>query len=96
MSEEFITTSVIGSMKACDVVYRMRAAHLSGAVAALAAQVLPVDQKAAGSSALQRQTRVDEGRGPAVMIHEERLRVKHDIDVRLLKECFGLLHLISK
>lgn len=62
----------------CDVQYVMRAAHLSCAVAALAAQVLAVDQKAAGSSALNRQTGVYEGGGPAVMVHEERLRVKRN------------------
>lgn len=48
-------------------------AHLPGAVAALAAQVLPVGQEAAGSSSLQRQPGVNEGGGAAVMIHKEGL-----------------------
>lgn len=51
-------------------------------MAALAAQVLPMDQKAAGSSALKRQTGVYEGGGPAVVVHEERLRVKQNKDVQ--------------
>lgn len=50
-------------------------------MAALTAEVLPVGQKAAGSSALQWQTGVYEGGGPAVMVHEERLRVKRKQDI---------------
>lgn len=47
--------------------------HLPGAVAALAAQVLPVGQQAGGAGALEGQPRVDEGRGAAVVVHKERL-----------------------
>lgn len=49
-------------------------AHLPGAVAALAAEVLPVGQQAAGPGALQGQAGVYEGGGPAVVVHEERLQ----------------------
>lgn len=48
--------------------------HLPGTVAALAAQVLAMDQQAGGTGALQGQPRVDEGRGTTVVIHKERLR----------------------
>lgn len=50
-------------------------ADLPGAVAALASQVLAVGQEARGPSALKREPGVDEGGGPAVVVHEERLNV---------------------
>lgn len=49
-------------------------AHLPGAVAALAAQVLAVGQQTTGPDALQGQPGVDEGGGAAVVVHKERLR----------------------
>ncbi|KAK3530003.1 hypothetical protein QTP86_009393 [Hemibagrus guttatus] len=48
-------------------------AHLSGTVAALAAQVLPVSEEAAGPSTLQRQPRVYKGGGAAVVVYKKRL-----------------------
>lgn len=48
--------------------------HLPSAVAALAGQVLPMDQRAGGPAALQGQPRVDERRGARVVVDEERLR----------------------
>lgn len=42
-------------------------------MAALAAQVLAVGEQAAGPGALQRQPRVYEGGGAAVVVHEKRL-----------------------
>jgi len=45
-------------------------------VAALAAQVLAVGQQPGGARALEREPRVDEGRGATVVIHEEGLRIE--------------------
>lgn len=49
--------------------------NLSGAVAALAAQMLAVGEQTAGSGALHGQTRVDKSGGTTVMVHVERLKV---------------------
>lgn len=58
------------------VVHRQLVSHLPGAVAPLAAQVLAVCQQPSGARTLEGEPRVNEGRGTAVVIHEERLRVE--------------------
>lgn len=45
-------------------------------MAALAAQVLAVCQQPGGARTLEGKPRVNEGRGTAVVIHKERLRVE--------------------
>lgn len=45
-------------------------------MAALAGQVLAVGEDARRPAALQRQPRVDEGGGSAVVVHKERLRAE--------------------
>lgn len=62
------------SLREASQQLRRLVSHLPGAVAALAAQVLPVGQQAGGARALEGQPRVDEGRGAAVVVHKERLR----------------------
>lgn len=70
----------LGKEGVCERYILVALSHLPGAVAALSAQVLPVSEQSAGPSTLQRQPRVYEGGGAAVMVHKKRLEKQQRSD----------------
>lgn len=53
--------------------------YLPGAVAAEPLQVLPVGEVSRQQAVLKRDARVDEGRGPTVVVHKEGLKEANEI-----------------